>query len=166
MSKNKTNQLVYLGVLIALSFIGAQLKIQGSIAFDSMPAFLGAILISPTIGGIVGFFGHLLTSLSSGFPMTLPIHLVVAIVMAVTCFLFGYITNKLNLYIAIIIATLLNGPVALAISAYTMTLMGYEYAGMAVFTAMFVPLTIASFVNIVIAGILHSIIKSPSVRKN
>ncbi len=87
MKDMKTRTLVIAAMLIALSFIGANIKISGSIAFDSMPAFFGALVLGPVAGGIIGLIGHLLTAVFSGFPFGLPVHIIVAVMMyiAVHC---------------------------------------------------------------------------------
>jgi biotin transporter BioY len=43
--KNKTLQICLLAMFCALSAIGAQIHIQGSIALDALPAFLAALLL-------------------------------------------------------------------------------------------------------------------------
>jgi hypothetical protein len=50
----KTKKIVLAALLIALSFIGANIKIMGSIAFDSMPGFLGALILSPLLIPVLG----------------------------------------------------------------------------------------------------------------
>nr|WP_132251656.1 ECF transporter S component [Natranaerovirga pectinivora] len=150
-----SRQLAYMGLFIALSFVGAQIKIQGSVAFDSMPAFLVALIISPVAGGIVGILGHMLTAVTSGFPLTLPIHMVVGVLMGITCYLFGYLSKKGKKYIAVIVAFLLNGPISLGVSAYIMYALGYEFAGVALFSFLIVPLSIAAILNIVIAVVVE-----------
>ncbi|WP_369473051.1 hypothetical protein [Secundilactobacillus kimchicus] len=42
---DQLKRLVLAAMFLALCVIGANLKMMGSIAFDSMPAFLGAILM-------------------------------------------------------------------------------------------------------------------------
>jgi hypothetical protein len=122
----KTRNLVFTALFIACSFVGANIKIMGSIAFDSMPAFLGALLIGPIYGAVIGAAGHLLTALTSGFPLSLPIHLIIAAAMAVTVYIFGKLQVSLlkgiNKYAAMLIAiaaaVIINGPVQLfALSA-------------------------------------------------
>lgn len=162
--KMGTKQMVTMAALIAMSYIGAQIKIQGSIAFDALPAFLAAIILSPVAGAIVGIFGHLVSALTSGFPMTLPVHLMIAAMMGVTCFAFGWVkslsTSKLNTVLAVVVGFLLNGPVSLWITAYFMQIIGAEFAGMALFMVMIVPLSIAAFLNIIIAVSI-----APAIRK-
>jgi hypothetical protein len=48
--------------------LGQILRLWGSIAFDSMPAFLGAILLGPWFGAFLGVFGHLTSAAMAGFP--------------------------------------------------------------------------------------------------
>ncbi|MEW8547957.1 MAG: hypothetical protein AB2693_31000 [Candidatus Thiodiazotropha sp.] len=83
-----------------------------SIALDAIPGYFTAGFISPSIGGIVGFFGHLASAWTGGFPLGW-IHLVVALEMAVACFVFGWVIFKINktyaLFIAIAVAILING---------------------------------------------------------
>jgi uncharacterized membrane protein len=85
---NKTRRLIYAAILIALSFVGAQIKVMGSIALDSLPAFFAALLLGPASGAIVGAAGHLLTAITSSFPMTVPIHILLMLTMAFICGLY------------------------------------------------------------------------------
>jgi len=119
--KINTRNLVLTALFIALSFVGAQLKIFSTIAFDSLPAFLATLLMGPVYGAIIAVIGHLLTALTSGFPMTLPVHLVIAVGMGVTMvaawFTFTLTKRVANEYLAllafVLIAGLFNGPVLL-----------------------------------------------------
>jgi uncharacterized membrane protein len=109
-------------LFIALSFIGANVKVLGSIAFDSMPAFLGTLLLGASYGAVIGAAGHFLTALLSGFPLTLLVHIITMGIMAVTMAAFGIIyrrfaaDNRFSVHgalVAGIVAVLLNGPVGL-----------------------------------------------------
>jgi len=119
--KINTRNLVLMALFIALSFVGAQLKIFSTIAFDSLPAFLATLLMGPVYGAIIAIIGHLLTALTSGFPMTLPVHLVIALGMGVTMvaawFTFTFTKKVSNDYLAllafVVIAGVFNGPVLL-----------------------------------------------------
>lgn len=116
--KINTRNLVLMALFIALSFVGAQLKIFSTIAFDSLPAFLATLLMGPVYGAIIAIIGHLLTALTSGFPMSLPVHCVIALGMGLTMVATWYaftlvrkISNDyLGLLAFIIIAGLFNGP--------------------------------------------------------
>ena len=119
--KITTRNLVLMALFIALSFVGAQLKIFSTVAFDSLPAFLATLLMGPFFGAIVAIIGHLLTALTSGFPMTLPVHCVIALgmglTMVATWYAFTLVKKISNEYVgliaAVIVAGLFNGPVLL-----------------------------------------------------
>ena len=150
----KTRNLVLIALFIALSFVGSNVKVMGTIAFDSMPAFLGALLLGPVYGMVIGFLGHMFSALLSGFPFGLLTHLVIAAGMAITMLGFGYtyllLSKKLsiimNLIITGIVGLILNGPFSLCLAA---PLIGAEMAlGLAPV------LILASAANIVIAILL------------
>ena len=162
-SKRSIKLITRCGVLIALSAIGAMIKIQGTIAFDSMPGYFAAIYISPIAGAIVAGLGHFLTAITSGFPMSLPMHLMLMVVMGIVAYIFGFIGNKINGVIACVVATILNGPVCTAIASITAKALGLPFSGVAMFTALVLPLTIASAINIVLAFIVYKIIRNKGI---
>ncbi|SDJ80741.1 ECF transporter S component [Natronincola ferrireducens] len=144
-----------IGLLIALSIIGATIKIQGSIAFDSMAAFFAALYINPLAGGVVGILGHLISSATAGFPLTLPMHILIGIQMFAFVYIFGWLYEKTPGGIPVVVATLLNGPMA-ALTVVPMSLMlGLPFSGWPLFMVIWLPLTIASFANILLAVILY-----------
>lgn len=159
-SKNTTLKLVYISLLIAISFIGSLIKIQGTIALDSMPGFFAALFLGPVAGALVGSIGHLLTAFTSGFPLTIPIHVIISLQMAVFVYIFGWLYEKTNLVLASIVAIILNGIVAVAMLAPITIWLGFPLSGKAFILAMAVPLTIASAVNVILAGLVYKIIKS------
>ncbi|AVP55885.1 Protein of uncharacterised function (DUF1393) [Clostridium tetani] len=128
----KTNKIVITALFIALSFIGANIKIMGTVAFDAMPGFLGALLLGPVYGGIIGGVGHFLTALTSGFPLSLPVHLVITVIMAATMAIFALVykvlvkKNKvLAMILAIIVGVTVNGPInLLVLTPLLMPIMG------------------------------------------
>ncbi|MGL4607000.1 MAG: ECF transporter S component [Eubacteriaceae bacterium] len=157
-----TRKLVLLALFIALSFIGAQIKVFGSIAFDSLPAFLGTLLMGPIFGAIIGVLGHLLTALTSGFPMTLPVHLFIAfamgLVMVATWYTFVWIKKVGNEILALIGAVLVgaifNGPVTLLIcSPLLVPIMTWN----GVIGLMF-PLTLVGGINALIAAVIYKVL--------
>ncbi|WP_218923559.1 ECF transporter S component [Bacillus sp. AFS002410] len=157
-----TKRIVLLSLFIALSAVLSNIKIVYSIAFDSLPAFLAAIILSPIAGGIVGALGHLLTAFTSGFPFTVPVHLFIALQMVVIVWIFGVLFKKINKYIAIIVAIILNGPVATILSGLLIAYLNHSFTFKTVssfFMLMVVPLTLASAVNIVLAFILQKVMK-------
>lgn len=161
-SSIRTKQLVMAGLFIALSFVGANIKIMGSIAFDSLPAFLAAILLGPLWGAAIGFLGHMATALTSGFPLSLPLHMVVAISMALTMLGFGFVFRMLqnkavpwvNFLITSLVGTVLNAPISLGLSMLTLSLMAGKEAAMGLL-ALLPVLLLASVINIVLAFILY-----------
>lgn len=156
--KNTTTKLVYISMLIAISFIGSLIKIQGTIAFDSMPGFFAALYLGPVSGAIVASVGHLLTSVSSGFPLTLPIHSIVTLEMGIVVYLFGIIYKKFNGVIACTSGILLNGVAMVLVLAPFTIWLGLPLNGRAFIYAMVVPLTIASAVNVILAYIIYKTI--------
>lgn len=156
---NKTKQLVTMAVFIALSMIGAMIKINGSIALDALPAFLGSIILGPVAGGIIGCIGHLMSAGFAGFPLSLPMHLLVAGEMLVIVAIFGKVYRDGNKLVAIVLGIVLNGPVATFLASQLASILGAEFAGMAMFYAFIVPLTIAAAVNVILASIVYEGIK-------
>ncbi|MEH7511531.1 ECF transporter S component [Gottfriedia acidiceleris] len=157
-----TKRIVLLSLFIALSAVLSNIKIFYSIAFDSLPAFLAAMLISPIAGGIVGALGHLLTAITSGFPFTVPVHLFIAIQMLVIVWVFGVLFKKMNQYIAMVVAIILNGPLATLLSGLLIAYLNHSFTVKTVssfFILMVVPLTLASAANIVLAFILQKVMK-------
>lgn len=159
-TKNKIRLITTSGLLIALSAIGAMIKIQGTVAFDSMPGYFAALYISPMTGAVVIALGHLLTALTSGFPMTIPMHLLLMGMMAIIAYIFGVLARKTNGIISCTVATILNGPVATLISAFVATFLLLPLNGMTMFYALAIPLTVASGINIILAYIVYKLIKN------
>jgi len=162
-----TKHLVICALLIALSFIGANIRVFGSIAFDSMPAFLAALLLGPIYGAIIGFIGHILTALISGFPLSPPLHIVIAFAMAITMLGFGYTYKALknraresiNLSITGIVGVLLNGPFSLGLSIAAFALMAGIEAALGL-TALLPFLILASIINVVLSIIIFKVLEN------
>ena len=154
--------LVVTALFIALSFVGANIGIPGTtIAFDSLPAFLGALLFGPVYGAAIGFLGHLFTALTSGFPLSVPLHLVIAAAMIITMLGFGFafkalkgkVSQSVNFGVTAVVGVILNGPVALAFSMGALALMAGREAALGLL--MLLPaLILASAINIVLSIIL------------
>ena len=155
--KKSTVTLVLMALFIALSAIGANIKIMGSIAFDSMPAFLAAMLLGPVAGAIVGAVGHMVSAMLAGFPLSLPLHVAIAAEMAVICYIVGYLakTKKVQIWIAAVVGFLLNAVLAPVILVF------WPGFGMAVALAYFMPLALASAANVFIAALLAYALKKP-----
>lgn len=156
--RKSTTKLVYVALLVALSFIGSLIKIQGSIALDSLPGFFSALFLNPALGALVAALGHILTAMTSGFPLTIVIHIIIMTMMALAAYVFGVIYKKYNIVIASIIAILLNSVVELLILMPITKWLGFPLSGWAFFLAMIGPLTLASAVNIILAGVVYELI--------
>lgn len=103
-----------LAFFIALSVVGAMIKIPaiiGSVALDAFPALLAAAILGGGAGAIVGGLGHMASALIGGMPMG-PLHFIVAIEMAVLCFFFAFFYRKGKKLLASIVFVVGNAFVA------------------------------------------------------
>ncbi|MDN5331273.1 MAG: hypothetical protein PWP45_498 [Tepidanaerobacteraceae bacterium] len=155
MTNQKIKVLILTALFIALSFIGAGIKVPsptGTVAFDSAPGYMAALFLGPTYGGLTSSLGHIITSMSAGFPLSLPIHLLIAAEMAFFALVFGLVAKK-SLTFAVIITIFLNGILAPA------SLLFFPGFGTGFFAAMVLPLTVASALNVSIAALIYTLIK-------
>ncbi|PKM67897.1 MAG: ECF transporter S component [Firmicutes bacterium HGW-Firmicutes-2] len=157
--KITTKELVTTGLMIAMAAVLAQFPIYGSIAFDALPAFLTAVMVGPILGGLVGFIAHLLVAMFTGFPFSLPLHLLIAVLMFVSCYVYGKVRQSHNRYLAMALGIIMNGPVSLALISIFAKILGMPFSGMIMFSTLILPLLVGSMVNIVVADIVYSIIK-------
>lgn len=149
--QSKTKNIVLMGIFIALSLVGSYIKVPSpfqSIALDSMPAFLGGMMLGGPQGAVIGFLGHLLTAANAGFYLTIPIHLLIAVIMAITIFVFSVTYQKTNVIFTGIVGILLNGVGAPLIMAF-MPQFGWGF-----FVSITPFLLFASAVNVMIAIIV------------
>ncbi|EHO49978.1 ECF transporter S component [Lentilactobacillus kisonensis] len=152
-SSNSLKRVVLAAMLLALCVIGANVKIMGSVAFLPAPAFLGAILLGPIFGGFLGVFGHLVSAALAGFPLTLPIHLIIAVAMGICMLVFGWLRQRLGketikgVIIADIVGYAINVPIELVLMYPLLKQAVYVY---------FVPLTIATILNLIVCEIIYA----------
>ena len=148
------------GFFIALSVAGAFLKPFGnSIAFDSLPAFLAASMLGPLAGALTGLLGHLISAGISGFPFTFPIHLIVAVEMALVMIIYAFLAKKINIVVSAVIAVVLNG---IAATALLIPMLGTLF-----FIAMAGPLTLVAAINVVLAVMVHRALAGiPSITRD
>jgi uncharacterized membrane protein len=141
----------------AIAVVGANIKIAGSIAFDSFPAFLAAMLMGGTYGAVIGAVGHMVSALLSGFPLTVPLHIVVAIEMAAICFVTGQLARKGGkmVIVAAVVAFVLNAFVSPAVLIF------WPGMGFAAYTGLLAPLALVSFANVLVAALLYYPLKKP-----
>jgi uncharacterized membrane protein len=78
-------------MFIALSAAGAFIKIPAivaSVALDSFPALLSAVLLGPVFGAIIGGAGHILSAILGGMPLG-PFHFLIMFEMAALAWGYG-----------------------------------------------------------------------------
>lgn len=135
-----------IAILVALSAVGAFIKLPsptGTVALDSAPGFVAAAAFGPVEGSIVGALGHMFSALITGFPLGLPVHLLVAAATFVWVGAFGWVARRVNIWVAIPVGIILNGVggAALLIPIY----------GVGIFATLVLPLLVGSTINIIIA---------------
>ena len=153
-------RIAVIAVFIALSAVGALIKIPSpwnTVALDSAAGFFSALAFGNLTGMLVIGIGHLLTSALSGFPLSLPIHLMVAIAMAVFAVLFRLTNKRLGIIPAIIAGIILNG-----LAAPFILLPG---GGMVAVLAAIPFLLFGSAVNIIVAAIAYQSLKGTRLLK-
>lgn len=156
--KITTKNIVEIGLLIALSYIGSFIKVQGSIALDSMAGFFASLYIGPLAGALVAGLGHLITAINSGFPGSLPMHIWLVFAMGLTAYIFGLAYRKLGPILAIGLASLINGPGTLVVSSLIAQATGIQPSAKAFFLMLVAILSLASFVNISLASLIYELV--------
>lgn len=147
-------RIAMVAVFIALSAVGALIKIPspvGTIGLDSASGYFVALAFGGIDGAAVIAIGHMLTSAVVGFPLTIPIHIFIAVQMALWALAFRWVQNRFGLIPAIVIATILNG----VVSSFTMMFMG----GFGAVVGVMPFLVVGSVINVVIAGVGYKLIK-------
>lgn len=148
-------QLARMAVLIALSAVGALIKIPsptGTVALDSTPGFFAGAAFGSIPGVIVGAIGHLLSAATTGFPLGPPIHLLIAlVVMPVSVAAFGFLARKTFLILAAIVAIWLNAVAGVAVVI--------PFIGVGAAIAYLIPLLVGATINVVIAGVAYKLLE-------
>ena len=142
-----------MAIFIAISAVGAMIKVPsptGTVALDASIAYFSAIAFGWREGCIVAALGHMLTALTTGFPLSFPLHVFVALQMAVWVSLFEIIAHKIHMWVGVIVAVLLNGPVS--------SLLVIPVGGWGLTAALILPLTIGSIINVLVAVSAYLII--------
>jgi hypothetical protein len=143
-----------MAIFIALSAVGSFIKIPsptGTVALDSLPGYFSVLAWGYLEGAIVISLGHMLTAATVGFPLSIPLHIIIAVMMIVWAIIFRWTSEKIHWIIGIVAATFFNG---VAAPAAFIPIFGEGF-----FYAMLIPLIVASFVNIAIAGVANQIVK-------
>ena len=158
-----TRQMVQLALFIGMSVVGGYIKIPNpitsSIAFDSLPAYLAALIFGGPFGAIVGFLGHMVSAAMGGFPLSLPVHLIIGVEMALIMIVFNYIAKKINMVSAVAVGIVLNG------AGSGLPLIFIPGLGMPVYLGSIVPLTVATIFNILLCVLVYKPIQKSSVIK-
>ena len=144
-----------IAILVAISAVGAFIRLPsptGTVALDAAPGFVAAAAFGPGEGSIVGALGHLFSALITGFPLTLPVHLLIAAATMVWVGAFGLVARKVNIWAAIPVGILINGVGGSALMIPVL--------GVGAFAALVVPLTIGATINIVIAVAVVKVLDS------
>jgi len=152
-----TKKLNLISMFIALSFIGSYIKIPsplGSIALDSMAGYLAGLTFGGAAGGAIGFLGHILTSANAGFPLSLPVHLIVAAMMFISVYFYGLTYKKINIFLAAIIGILLNGVIS------PLALLLFPQFGWPFFIGITPFLLLASGLNVILSILVYIPLKN------
>lgn len=147
-----------MAIFIALAAVGALIKIPsptGTVALDAAPGYFSAISFGWLEGGIVSLFGHLLTAATTGFPLGIPIHILVGFEQFVWATAYWFVKEKVNLWLGAVVATFLNG----VVGALTAILIG----GVGLFVALLPGLVLASAINAFLAAIAYLIVKRSGI---
>ncbi len=140
-----------MAIFIALAAVGALIKFPsptGTVALDSAPGFFSAIAFGWLEGGIVAGLGHLLTAATTGFPLGIMLHAVIAGEQFLWAAIFWLVKKKSNIWIAVVVATLCNG----VLGALVLLPMG----GVGLYMSMLPGLLVGSAVNIILAALAYS----------
>lgn len=154
----KTKDIAIIGILVGLSFILGMVKIAGSIALDSTPAFLAVFIFKDYKGALVGGLGHLLSAVTAGFPLGVPIHLATAAIMFIMLYVAAILVKKTNIVTGIGFILLVNtfvAPLVVFIAAPF---------SVEVYTGFIVPLGLATIINLVLALLLYKPVEGAVIK--
>lgn len=136
----------YIALFIALSVIGAALKIPfasvGSVALDAFPALFASVLFGGGIGAVIAAAGHLLSALMAGMPLG-PFHYLIALEMALLVGFYGVLFKEGKKKLAAIMFVLGN--------TFAAPLPFLFIMGKAFYLTIVPALLIGSILNIVVA---------------
>ncbi len=155
MKKNK--KLVLMALFIAISYIGALVKVPGpmsTIALDSFPGYLGGLIFGGVSGGLIAMIAHIFVSMTTGFPLSILVHVIISLMMFVSVFCYAKISKKFNIILASIAASIING-VLMPLSLMLLPSMDKGFL-----LSLIPVLLIASITNIVLSNVLYASIKN------
>jgi uncharacterized membrane protein len=146
-------RIALIGIFVSLSLVGSFIKIPsplGSPALDSAPGYFSSLAFGPVEGFIVAFLGHLITSMTAGFPLGI-LHVFIGVGMGICAILFRVCYEKWNSVTAVICGVVLNGVV--------LPLVVIPSFGIALYWGILPSLLIASILNICISAGIYVKIK-------
>ncbi|MGL4391956.1 MAG: ECF transporter S component [Fusobacteriaceae bacterium] len=144
----KAKTITYTATFLALSVVGSMIKpfsmtvIFSTVALDSFAALVAGYAFGIFYGGFVAAFGHLFSAYLSGFPLTLPFHLLISFEMFVSVFIYSLLRKK-SKYFACVIFIIFNGIISVVPFIW---LLSFKFA-----IGIVVPLLLASVLNVLIA---------------
>lgn len=150
-----TRRIAIMAIFIALSYVGSLIKIPspvGTIGLDSAPGFFSALAFGAWEGSLIIAIGHLLTAAVVGFPLTIPMHLFIALQMALWALVFRWVNHKFGLIPAMVVAIILNGVVSSFLSMFPV-------GGIGAVLGLMPFLIIGSVINVVISGLAYKALK-------
>ncbi len=153
-SAQNIRRIAIMAVFIALSAVGTLIKIPspvGTVGLDSAPGFFSALAFGGIEGGVVIALGHLLSSWVAGFPLGIPMHLVIAVEMAVFALIFRFVNKKVGLITAVVVTILLNGVVG--------AFMVFPMGGMGAVLGLMPFLLVGSVINVVVSALAYKALK-------
>lgn len=145
-------KLAIIAVFVALSAAGSLVKIPsplGSVGLDSAPGFFTALAFGGWLGFLVIAIGHLLTSAIVGFPLTLGVHLAIAIGMGVCALAFRWVGRRGTawLVVSVITTALLN--------SFGLGLIVVPIGGWGMYLASVPSLLLGAVINLVLAAVAY-----------
>ena len=146
-------QIARIAVFIALGAVGAMIKLPspvGTIGLDSAPGFFCALAFGYVEGAAVIAIGHLLTSAVLGFPLGIPLHLLIAGQMALWAVGLRWIQGRFGIIAGAAVTVLLNG----ILSSFSMIFVG----GMGAVLGIMPFLLVGSLVNVLIAVLSYRVV--------
>ena len=159
MHRQKLLNLTLSAMVAAICAVGALIKVPSPItsaALDSAPAFLSVVFLSPLLAGVAGMIGHIITALTSGFPLG-PLHIIIAVEMFIVVWLFG-IMHKKGLHFW-------KWPVVLVLNGIIAPIPFYFIISPSFFWTSVPGLLMATLINLVIVAVAMPIFSKIFVRK-
>ena len=150
-------KLAIMAVFIALSAVGAMIKIPspiGTVALDSAPGFFVAVAFGGWMGFTVIAVGHILTSAIVGFPLTLGLHVVIALGMGGCALAFRWLgtRGRFGLVVGVIATSGLN--------SFGLGLVVLPVGGWGMYLAALPSLLLGAVVNLVIAAVAYYAVRN------